>query len=79
VTIKVLTSFFHIWAVWPSFWFQATRIRTWHRNHQNKLSDQFSDICIQKVTSRVLKDFSIFSWCDEFIFFIGNDPCSNSF
>jgi hypothetical protein len=38
VSSRVLTGFFNIWAVWPSFWSQVTHIQTWHRNHQNKLA-----------------------------------------
>jgi hypothetical protein len=51
VTSRVLTRFFHILAVWPSFWPQITNIRTWPRNHGNNHSQ---DIWAENVTSRVL-------------------------
>jgi hypothetical protein len=43
VNSSVLTKFFHIWAVWPSFWPQKTHIQTWPRNHQNNLPDKFQE------------------------------------
>jgi hypothetical protein len=37
----VFTRLFNIWVVWPSFWPKVNHIRTWPRNHQNKLLDEF--------------------------------------
>jgi hypothetical protein len=63
VTTRMLIRFSQIWAVWPSFPPQVTHIRTWPRNHQNKLSDNLQDIWIKTVATKVLTRANRTRWC----------------
>jgi hypothetical protein len=59
-TLVCKQGFFHIWAVWPSFWPQETHIQTWPRNHQKNLPDKFPEYLDQNCSHKSINKLFLF-------------------